>query len=315
MRIGLTRVVVAVALALFGWSLSADAQQYTKIPLIGILSDESPSLGTKTPEPFVQGLRDLGWIEGQNITVERRHASGNNEILPSLAVELVAVQPEVILAIGTPAALAAKKATETVPIVFARISDPIGAGLVPSLARPSGNLTGLTVLTRETAAKRLELLVTAVPDAKRVGALWNPGSPSAGPELREVEGAARSLNLELVPAAVRGLDDFKPALDLMAGKGASAVIMVPVLQQGVAGLLAKVHIPVMFPNRGFVEEGGLMSYGPSFSNMYRRAAVYVDKILKGAKPADLPVEQPTRFELVINVRPLTSFCHETHVFT
>jgi putative ABC transport system substrate-binding protein len=258
--------------------------------------------GAKAVEPFAQGLRDLGWVEGQSITVERRDASGNNGILPSLAVELIALQPEVILAIGTLAAQAAKRATETIPIVFVRISDPIGAGLVPSLARPGGNLTGLTVLTRETAAKRLELLVTAVPNAKRVGALWNPESPSAGPELREIEGAARSLKLELIPAEVRGLGDFKPALDLMAGKGASAAIMVPVLQQDVAGLLVKVHIPVMFPNRGFVEAGGLMSYGPDYRAMYRRAAAYADKILKGAKPADIPVEQPTKFELVINLK-------------
>ena len=312
MRALQTRLVVALALGLFAWTLSAHAQHPAGVPRIGVLSDESPSLAARFFEPaFAQGLRDLGYDEGQNIALERRYADDNNELLPSFAAELVRLKPDVILAIGTPAARASKTATQTIPIVFARISDPIGLGLVPSLARPGGNLTGLSVLARELDAKRLELLITAVPDAKRVGALWDPGSPSAGPELREIEGAARSLNLDLVPAGVRSPDDFEPALRAMAEQHAGALIVVPGLllnehSQRIAELTAKARLPAMFSRRGHVEAGGLMSYGPNYADMYRRAAAYVDKILKGAKPADLPVEQPTKFELVINLKTAKS---------
>jgi putative ABC transport system substrate-binding protein len=221
------------------------AQQPTRVPLAAILSDETPALAGKFFEPsFAQGLRDLGWAEGQNISVERRYAEGKDEILPGLASELVRLQPDVIVAIGTPAARAAKTATQTIPVVFARISDPIGLGLVPSLARPGGNLTGLSVLARELDAKRLELLLTAAPDAKRVGALWDPGSPSAGPELREIEEAATSLNLELVPAEVGDPGDIGPAIAAIVEQRARAVIVVPGLvlnehSRGVAELTTK----------------------------------------------------------------------------
>ena len=175
----------------------------------GILSDESPSLVAKSFEPFAQGLRDLGWTQGQNIAFERRYAELKYEILPGLAAELVRVQPNLILAIGTGAARAAQSATQTIPIVSARIGDPIGYGLVTSLSRPGGNLTGLSILTRELEGKPLQLLTTAVPDAKRVGVLWDPSFPAADPVFREIEAAARSLNVELVPAEVRGSDDFR----------------------------------------------------------------------------------------------------------
>jgi putative ABC transport system substrate-binding protein len=307
MRIGRTRLVVAFVLGLFAWSPSADAQQPVKVPRVGILSDEAPLLGARTSEPFVRGLRDLGYIEGQNIAFERRSSEGKNEILPGLADELVHLQPDVILAIGAPAARAAKSATHTIPIVFARSGDPIGLGLVPSLARPGGNLTGLSILNFALDGKRLELLITAVPHTKRVGALWDPNFPPAGAELKEFEGAASSLNLELAPAGARGADDFEPALLTMVEQGVGALIVVPGLIftehiQRIADLTAKVRLPAMFPRREFVEAGGLMSYGTNFPDMYRRAAAYVDKILKGAKPADIPVEQPTRFELVINLK-------------
>ena len=195
MRIGRTRLIVALALGVFGWSLSAGAQQPTRVPLVGILSDESSSLAAETFEPFAQGLRDLGYIEGHNIIFERRYAEEDNETLPSLAAELIRFRPDAILAIGTPATQAAKTATQTIPIVFARISDPIGLGFAAALAQPGGNLTGVSVLTRELAAKRLEFLITAVPTAKRVGILWDPRLPSGGPDLEESERAARSLNL------------------------------------------------------------------------------------------------------------------------
>ena len=258
-------------------------------------------------EPFAQGLRDLGWVEGQNVTFERRYAEQKYEILQSLAADLIRVQPDVIVAIGTGAARAAKSATQTIPIVFARIGDPVGYGLVPSLSRPGGNLTGVSLLTRELAGKQVEMLITAVPDAKRVGVLWDPSFPAAGPVFREIEGAARSLNLELVPTEVQGPDDFEPAFRAMAEGRANALIVAAGIifmeyRQRLLDLTGKARLPSMFLRKEFVVAGGLMSYGPNYRDMYRRAATYVDKILKGTKPADLPVEQPTRFELVVNLK-------------
>ena len=287
-------------------ALSAHAQKPAKVSLVGILSDERPLVAAETFEPLAQGLRDLGYIEGQNIAFERRSAEGKNEVLPNLAAELVALKPDVILAIGTPAARAAKSATRMIPIIFARISDPIGSGLVPALARPGGNLTGLTVQTRELAAKRFELLIAAVPDAKRVGALWDPNFLPAGPLLKEIERAAQSLNLELITVAARGPDDFEPAIRAAIQERAGAMIVLPGIfsdqSRHLADLMVKAQLPAMFYRREQVELGGLMSYGTSYTDMYRRAAAYVDKILKGASPADLPVEQPTKFELVINLK-------------
>jgi putative ABC transport system substrate-binding protein len=274
---------------------------------VGILSDETPTQA-EAFEPFAQGLRDLGWIERQNIAFERRYAAARNEILPSLAAELVSLQPDVILAIGTGAALAAKGTTQTIPIVFTRVGDPIGFGLVPSLARPGGNVTGLSLQFFDVDAKRLELLITAVPNTKRVGALWDPGFPTASAELKEYEAAARSLNVELVPAEVRGFGDLEPALRAMAEQRAGAFVMVPgpvflsEIKPRMADLLVTARLPSMFSRREYVEAGGLMAYGPDQNGINRRAAPYVDKILKGAKPADIPVEQPTKFELVLNLR-------------
>jgi putative ABC transport system substrate-binding protein len=305
MRVGRARLIVAFAFGLFPWSLAAHSQQTAKVPLIGILSDESPSVAAKALEPFVQGLRNLGWIEGQNITVERRYASGNPEILPSLAADLVSLQPDVIFATGTLAARAAKSATQTIPIVFAPSGDPVGYGLVPSLSRPSGNLTGLSLQLLDTAAKRLEFLVTAVPEAKRVGALWDASYPTAEAEFRVIEPAARSLNVVLIPADVRSPEDFEPALRALAEQGAAAVINIsspPTAMPKLYDLLVKARLPSMCWARPVAAWGCLMSYGPSYLAMWRRAAAYLDKILKGAKPADLPVEQPMKFELVINLK-------------
>ena len=307
MSVGRTKFIVTLALALFVWAASADAQQPTKVPQVAILSDENPSAGAQAVEPFAKGLRDLGYVEGQTVTFERRYANRKYEVLPQLATEMVRLQPDVIFAVGTPAAQAAKNATDTIPIVFARSSDPIGFGLVTSLARPGRNLTGLSSLFRELEAKRLELLITAVPEAKRVGVVWEPNWPFAGPVFQEIEGAARLLNLEIVPAEVRAPDDFEPAFRTMAEKRASALIgavgiILSEHRQRLLDLTAKARLPSMFADRAYVEAGALMSYGPNWPDMYRRAAAYVDKILKGAKPADLPVEQPTKFELVINLK-------------
>jgi putative tryptophan/tyrosine transport system substrate-binding protein len=302
-RIGQATLTVAFVFGLFPWSPSADAQP-TKVPRVGILSDEIRSQ-VEFSEPFAQGLRDLGYDEGRNIAFDRRYAEGKIEILPTLAIELVRNQPDVILAIGTPATRAARSATQTIPIVFTRIADPVGFGLVSSLARPEANLTGVSDLMVETGAKRLELLNTAVPEAKHLGVLWDSAYPAA--ELREIERAARSLSLELIPIGVRSLHEVQPALQAMVEQRASALIVVPApifgqRPQRMAELTAKARLPAMFFNKGFVAAGGLMSYGVDDFARVRRVANYVGKILKGAKPADLPVEQPTKFELVINLK-------------
>jgi putative ABC transport system substrate-binding protein len=285
--------------------LSANAQQ-PAMPRVGILSDESRLLGAKSFQPFAQALRDLGYIEGKNIVFESRSGEGKNEILPGLAAELVQLKPDVILAIGTPATRAAKSA-QTIPIVFTRIGDPIGLGLISTLARPGGNITGLTILTNDTQGKRLQLLITVVPDAKRIGVLWDPSFPPAAAEFNEIEGAARSLNLELVPAEVRGAADFEPALRAMVEQRAAALIVVPGIifsehAQRLVDLAAKARLPAVYVRREHVEVGGLMAYATNYPAMYRRAAAFVDKILKGTKPADIPVEQPTKLELVINLK-------------
>jgi putative ABC transport system substrate-binding protein len=270
---------------------------------VGILSDEISS-SVERYESFAQELRDLGYVEGQNIAFERRYAEGRIEILPTLATELVHSQPDLILAIGAPATRAAMSATQTIPIVFTRVADPVGFGFVSSLARPEANLTGVSDLMVETGAKRLELLNTAVPEARHVGVLRDSAYPPA--ELGEIERAARSLSLELIPIGVRSLDEVDTALQAMVEQRASVLIVMPApifgqRPQRMADLTAKARLPAMFPRKHFVEAGGLMSYGMDAAARDRRVASYVDKILKGAKPADLPVEQPTKFELVINL--------------
>jgi putative ABC transport system substrate-binding protein len=254
-------------------------------------------------------LHDLGYVEGQNIVIERRYAKEKEryETLSTLAAELVSLQPEVIVAIGTAAARAAKDATPTIPIVFTRSADPVGLGLVPSLARPGGNVTGLSIQLVESMPKRLELLITAVPDAKRVGVLWYPADPTATVQLRGIEEAARSLNLELVRESVGGSDDFERAIRAMVEQRVVALYLVPTILVGehyreLADLAVKARLPIMSASRGDVVMGALIGYAPSNPDMYRRAATFVDKILKGTKPADLPVEQPTKFELTINLK-------------
>jgi putative ABC transport system substrate-binding protein len=303
-RIGQTRLVVAIAVGLCTWTLSADAQQPTKVARVGILSDEIRS-NVEWYEPFAQGLRDLGYVEGRNIAFDRRYAEGKIEVLPTLATELVRNQPDLILTIGTPATRAAMSATQTIPIVFTRIADPVGFGLVSSLARPEANLTGVSDLMVETGAKRLELLNTAVPEAKHMGVLWDSAYPAG--ELREIERAARSLSLELIPIGVRSLDEVEPALQAMVEQRASALIVMPAptfgqRPQRMADLTAKARLPAMLFDKHLVEAGGLMSYGVDADARVRRVASYVDKILKGGKPSDIPVEQPTKFELVINMK-------------
>jgi len=289
--------------------LAAEAQQAAKIARIGYLAGNlaaSPHL----LEAFRQGLRDLGYVEGRNVVIEYRDAEGKLERLPALAAELVALKVDVMQVGGTPHALAAKQATKTIPIVFAAAADAVGSGIVPSLARPGGNVTGLSLLAPELVGKGLELLKQAVPRVSRVAVLWHPGVFPERTEkdmLKEAEVAARALRVRLQFVEARGPADFDRAFSDMTRAGAGALTLLTSTmflseRRRLVDLAAKHRLPAVYPWREGVDAGGLMSYGPDFADLFRRAATYVDKILKGAKPADLPVEQPTKFELVINLK-------------
>jgi len=246
-------------------------------------------------------------VEGQNFAIEERWAEGRAERLPDLAADLVRLKVDVIVTGSTPGARAAKQATTKIPIIAVVVGDPVGTGLVASLARPGGNLTGLSDITVDLSAKRLELLKEVAPTASRVAVLWNPTHPTNPLQLRETQVAAQALGLTLQPVVVGSSDELERAFAAMMRERASALLVLAetltlLHRRRLADLAAKNRLPAMYPFREQAEAGGLMSYGPSIPDMYRRAAVYVDKILKGAKPADLPVEQPTRFELVINLK-------------
>jgi putative ABC transport system substrate-binding protein len=252
-------------------------------------------------------LRDLGYVEGRNVAFQRRYSMGRVEELSPLAAELVQARLDVIVTVGSPAAIALKAVTQTTPIVFTRSGDPVGLGLVASLGRPGGNVTGLSILLVDLGTKKVELLQQAVPGLKRLGVLWSPASPAGVLELKEVERAADSLKLELQTAEYRTPDDLIQMIPTVAGRADALYIGAgpPASRdqrERLAKLAAMAGLATMTGRKEAVEAGAMMSYGPNYPEMYRRAAVYVDKILKGARPADLPVEQPTRFELVINLK-------------
>jgi ABC-type uncharacterized transport system substrate-binding protein len=295
-----------LASGLLAAPLAAGAQQPEKVYRIGYLFYGSPG---RSPEldAFRQGLRELGCIEGENTTIEYRFASGDVGRLPGLAAELVRLNLDVIVTPGTPAALAAKQATGTIPIVFAGVADAVGAGLVASLARPGGNITGLTGISAELGGKRLELLKEVAPKASRVAVLYNPADRSNVLVLKGLQESAPALGLTLLPLEVRKAGDIEGAFAAMTRKRAQALfgatgVLTTEHRKTIVDLAAKSRIPAMWGDREFVEAGGLMSYAVNFYDQIRRAATYVDKILKGAKPADLPVEQPTKFDLVINLK-------------
>ena len=289
--------------------LAAEAQQAEKIARIGWLGN-SPAASPHLGDAFRQGLRDLGYVEGRNVAIDYRFAEGKLERLPALAADLVALKVDVILAATVLAAVAAKQAIKTIPIVFAAVADPVGSGLVTSLARPGGNVTGLSVLAPELIGKRLELLTQAVPGVSRVAVLWEPGSGGERTDkdlLKRAEVAGQALGVRLQFVEARGQADFDRAFSDMTRAHAGALTLLPspmFFNEGrrLVDLAAKHRLPAVYTGREFVDAGGLMAYGPSIADLYRRAATYVDKILKGAKPADLPVEQPTKFDFVINVK-------------
>jgi putative ABC transport system substrate-binding protein len=299
-----------ISLAALGAApLVAEAQQSAKIPRIGYVGANLADV-PHLQEAFLQGLRDLGYVEGRNVVIEFRSAEGKLERLPALAAELVALKVDVIVAPPTVAALAAKQATRTLPIVMTGSADPVQSGLVTSLARPGGNVTGLSYLSEELGGKRLDLLKQAVPGVSRVAVLWEPGSASERTEkdiLKELEVAARGLGVRLQFVEVRVPEDIDRAFSYMtrARADALAVLGSPMLgaeRRRIADLAAKNRLPTVYPGRQSVDAGGLMSDGANLADLHRRAATYVDKILKGAKPAELPIEQPTKFELVINLK-------------
>jgi putative ABC transport system substrate-binding protein len=300
--------IAALAGGLFAAPLAAEAQQAAKVPRIGYLA-LNPAANPHLHEAFRQGLRDLGYVEGRNVVIEYRDAEGKPERLPALAAELVALKVDVLVAQPTVTALAAKRATGTIPIVFP-VAEPVTSGLVTSLARPGGNITGLSVLAPEMAGKSLELLKQALPGVSRVAVLWDPGAfpESTTKEMRkEVEGAAQALGVQLQFIQARGPGDFDRAFSEMTRARAGALTVLGgsmfVSERGrLVGLAAKNQLPAVYSARESVEAGGLMAYGPSVPDLFRRSATYVDKILKGAKPGDLPIEQPTKFELVINLK-------------
>ncbi len=298
-------ILATLALAILGAPLASDAQQ-PKVHRIGFLGAVSLSRFAGQVEAFRQGLRDLGYVEGKNIAIEYRWAEGRYDRLPVLAAELVRLNVEVIVTHGTPGTLAAKQATKTIPIVSAVSGDPVATGLVASIRRPGGNITGLTFFNPELGAKRVELLKEAVPRITRMAVLLNPDNPVNGPVLQAMEATARLLKVELPQFGARGPKDFESAFSEMAKRRVQALAIIddPVLivnARGIADLAAKNRLPAT-GFKEFAEAGGLMAYAVNFLEMYPRAAVFVDKILKGAKPGDLPIEQSTRFELVINLK-------------
>ena len=300
--------LLTLSAILFGLCLPLEAQQPKKVPRIGFLVPDSQSAASIRTEAFRQRLHELGYVEGQSIVIEYRFAEGKIDRFPDLAAELARLKVDIIVAAGgNGITRAAQQATNTIPIVMTNVLDPVGSGLIASLARPGGNITGLTAISSDLAGKRLELIKETLPKASRIAVLLDPGDASKVVELKEAQAAAHSLGIKLQSIEVRSPADFENAFKAGVRKQAGALL---VLQSAVtnthrkpiAELATKNRWPTMWGESGLLDAGGLMSYGPNYADLFRRAATYVDKILKGAKPADLPVEQPTKFEFVINLK-------------
>ena len=306
MKLKSVPLIVALAAGCLAAPLAAGAQQPPgRVARIGVLLNLYPS-DAAPPQALRQGLRDLGYVEGQNLVIDWRYQSGQTDRLPILAAELVSLKPDVIVADVTTAIRAAMQATSTIPIVMASSADAVGSGLVSNLGHPGRNVTGVTIMLAEMSAKRLQLLKEAVPKVSRVAVLWNQALPWHSAMLKEVAAAAPSLRLETIAIAVRSRDDFGNALAEIARARVDALFvsetMTQTARRQLVDFATKNRLPTIFVNRDYVADGGFISYAPSFPEMYRHAAVYVDKILKGARPGDLPVEQPKKFEFVINLK-------------
>jgi len=286
------------------WPLAVRAQQAAKLPTIGYLGPNTRSVDGPRIDAFLQRLRELGWLDGRTMTIEYRWAEGRNEHLADMAAELVRRKVDVIFTSATPPTIAAKQATSIIPIVFAAVGDPVSAGVVDSLSRPGGNTTGLSLQQTDAVGKRLELLRELVPALRRLAIMANTGNASARLDMREAETTARALGLESVTSEVPRREDIAPAFEPLKGRvDALYVCNDPLMTTNrvrINTLALGARLPTAYGNREYVEAGGLMSYGANFLDLYRRAAELVDKVLRGAKPADLPVEQPIKFDLIIN---------------
>jgi len=309
-KLAVTRPVTALLLLLLAAPLGmATAQPPQKVPRVGYLKGGSPSdpLRQRWLEAFRQGLRELGYVEGQNIAIESRWTEGKDDRLPALAADLVRSKVDVIVAETGAATRAAQQATRTIPIVMSLVNDPVGSGLVASLARPGGNVTGLTIMSPDLVGKQLALLKEVVPKVSRVALLRHPDNPASVAQLREAEAAAQALGVRLQTLEARSPQEIDGAFAAMTRERAGALLVIPDTlfwsqRRQIAELAVKRRLPSMRMGEAYPEAGGLMSYGPSYLDLERRAATFVDKILKGANPADLPVAQPTKFELVINMK-------------
>ena len=301
------KVIVALGASALAGAGAVRAQAPATVRRIGLLSQFSPSDDAPWHQAFRLGLRDLGWVEGKNISIEYRYAEGRHDRLPDLAADLVRLKVDVIATTATSDALAAQKATRAIPIVMVAGGDPVANGLVESLARPGGNVTGLSQMPQELSGKRLELLKEMVPKLSRVAVLWNPQSASATLNWKEIQQPARQLGIQLHSLEVRSPNDLDKAFEaaIRARAGALAILPDPVITTNlkrIADLAAKSRLPSIYQSSDFADAGGLVTYGPDRADLFRRAATYVDKILKGTKPGDLPVEQPTKLELVVNLK-------------
>jgi putative tryptophan/tyrosine transport system substrate-binding protein len=287
------------------WPIVVRAQQAGKQPTIGFLGANTASTQRTATDAFVQRLRELGWIENRTVAIEYRWGEGRDERFAEIAAEFVRLKVDVIFTYATPSSIAAKKATAVIPIVFAAAGDPVGTGLVASLARPGGNITGLSIQQTDLASKRLEMLRDVVPGLRTVAILANITSPNSVLEMAEAQAAAGTVGLAVVTSEVRGVEDIAPAFDALKGRADALYVCGSPLMTShrsqINTLALGVRLPTMHGFRELAEAGGLMSYGPNFPSLFRRAAEYVDKILRGAKPSDLPVEQPTQFDLVLNL--------------
>jgi putative tryptophan/tyrosine transport system substrate-binding protein len=305
--IGRRELIAALGGAAAAWPLTARAQQAGKVYRIGFLGNSTAALEANLVGPFREGLRDLGYVEGQNILIEYRWAEGDYERFPALIAELIALKVDVIVTAGTPASLAVKKATTSIPLVMVAVGDPVATGLVASLGRPGGNITGLTSISSEMEGKRLELLREVVPKISYIAVLWNAASPIQVIEEIEVRAAAQILGMKVLSLGVRTIEEIEDALTTIVTERPGALLVLADRlflhhRTRIMDFAAQRRLPGVHAYRELVEAGGLMSYGPSYADMHRRAASYVDRILKGSKPADLPVQAPVKFELVINLK-------------
>ena len=299
------RAFIAALSGAAAWPLAARGQQAAKLPTVGFLGSGTLTAQGLWLAAFVQRLHELGWIEGRNLAVEYRWAEGSSDRATQFAVEFVQLKVDVIVTYANPMVLAAKHATSRIPIIFAAAADPLGTGLVASLARPGGNVTGLSIQHTDLASKRLELLREAVPGLRRLAIMANVGNPASVLDMNEAQAAARVLGLEVATSKIRQAEEIAPAFEGIDGQAEALYVCIDTLlfsnRIRINTLALAARLPTMLSNREYVEAGGLMSYEANFPDLFRRAGDYLDKILRGAKPGDLPVEQPTKFDLVVNL--------------